>query len=61
MNTNDIMDNIHKLAIELSQTSDKKQVIHLINKINILKNKILDTKKEIYTPNALDLVGRYGT
>ena len=61
MNTNDIMDNIHKLAIELSQTSDKKKVIHLINKINILKNKILDTKKEIYTRNALDLVGRYGT
>ena len=61
MNKDFIMEEIHQLAIELSQTSDKKKIIDLINEINSLKYKLMSTIQEKYIYNQLDLVGRYGT
>ena len=63
-----IMEEIRKLAKELTEITDEKQIILLINKINSLKYKInslkykiMNTTKEKYTYNELDFVGRYGT
>ena len=63
MNEEYIMDDIRKLAEKLLETTDKKESIELINKINNLKYKIINKTNYNYIDSnrALDLVGRFGT
>ena len=46
VNIEDIMEEIRKLAKELAETTDEKQIILLINKIDSLKYKIIDTYRK---------------